>query len=145
MGWLKKLLGTPEAAGHAPDLKRPPRQGSPPASRISRLPQNNLWTPLGLRRRPPCAQRGTCGLSVRATARMPCDGSWLEWAYTGSCWRNWFGIERIRIMVVPWPSLWGRITLATSAETTLAMKANPSTRPSLGWLNVARPLRAGRG
>jgi hypothetical protein len=87
-------------------------------------------------------------LSVRATARMHWGGSWLESARTGSCWRNWSGTEPILIMVVPSPCLWGRITLATSAGTTSAMKAmkaNPSTRPSLGWLNAARPLRAGRG
>jgi hypothetical protein len=29
MGWLRKLLGTPDAPGHTTDLTRPPRQGSP--------------------------------------------------------------------------------------------------------------------
>ena len=84
MGWLKKLLGRPDIPGHELDPSVHGPRRARPASRIILTYQTNPWTPRGLRRRPPCVQRDICVLSVRATARMHCGGSWLESDRTGS-------------------------------------------------------------
>jgi hypothetical protein len=48
MGWLRKLLGTPEAPGHTPDLTRPPRQsrpaGQPHVPAPPKQPVDPAWT-----------------------------------------------------------------------------------------------------
>lgn len=84
MGWLKKLpAGRMSRATNSTPHVHGPRRARP-ASRIILIYQTNPWTPRGLRRRPPCVQRDICVLSVRATARMHCGGSWLESDRTGS-------------------------------------------------------------
>ena len=84
MGWLKKLLGRPDAPGHGLDPTRPPPQKSPAGQPHHpdppEQPVNPSWTATAPTLRP----EDICVLSVRAIARMQCDGSWLESARTGS-------------------------------------------------------------
>jgi hypothetical protein len=132
MGWLKKLLGRPDAPGHGLDPTRPPPQKSPAGQPHHpdppEQPVNPSWTATAPTLRQDAMRRVLAGVGPYRLVMAQ--------------------LVRDRTNphhVVPWPSLWGRITLATSAGATLAMKANPSTGLSLGWLNAAHPLRAGRG
>jgi hypothetical protein len=145
MGWLKKLLGRPDAPGHGLDPTRPPPQKSPAGQPHHpdppEQPVNPSWTATAPTLRPEGHLR-VVGESYRQDAmRRVLAGVGPYRLVMAQLVRDRTNPHHGGAVAV----LWGRITLATSAGATLAMKANPSTGLSLGWLNAAHPLRAGRG